>query len=145
MDRGDARSSVPREAIDDGRPILVAKNEGHDPIPPPDENRLSPRPIKFGRTVEGGTDVPQDAAWLSDWQRRIGYTDQEACDALAMGLSTFRNQRTGRSRVSRQTARLALHVALHRIDWLELSDLSARLARALEQRKNGKRNNLKTL
>jgi hypothetical protein len=74
----------------------------------------------------------------------MGFTDQESANKLAMGLSTFRNQRTGRSRVSRQTARLALHVALHHIDWLELSDLSARLARALDQRRNGRNHRQKS-
>jgi hypothetical protein len=99
-----------------------------------DSRRPAPRALQFGRTVEGGEDVPQDFRWLADWQKRMGYTDQEACDALAMGLSTFRNQRSGRSRVKRQTARLALHVALHRIDWLDIADLSLKLAAAQDHR-----------
>ncbi len=102
-------------------------------------NRPTPRALNFGRTVEGGADVPQDFRWLADWQKRMGYTDQEACDALAMGLSTFRNQRSGRSRVKRQTARLALHVALHRIDWLDIADLSLKLAAAQDHRSLGKK------
>jgi hypothetical protein len=89
--------------------------------------------------------VPQDAAWLTDWQRRMGWTDAEAAEALGMGLSTFRNQRSGRSKVSGPVAKLCLYVSLHRINWLELSELTARLAIALEQRRNGRNGRQKKL
>jgi hypothetical protein len=95
--------------------------------------------------VKGGEDVPQDAAWLTEWQRRTGYGDSEAAMALEMGLSTFRNQRSGRSKVSPRTARLAMYAALHRIDWLDIAELSIKLAAALEQRRNGRARRRKKL
>lgn len=67
----------------------------------------------------------------------MGYLDYEAAEALAMSISAFRRQLTGRSRVSRQTARLALYVTLHRADWLEIAELAAKLAAAQQPVRNG--------
>jgi hypothetical protein len=85
----------------------------------------------------------QDADWLTDWKRRMGYRDGEAADALAMSIASFRRQRRGESPVSPQTALLALYVTLHRADWLSIADLADRLARstvATRIRRNGNRN-----
>ncbi len=70
----------------------------------------------------------------------MGYTDNECAKALGEHLSTYRRQRTGKSKVPQPIGKLCLYIGLHRVDWLELADLSARLARALDQRKNGKKN-----
>ena len=90
--------------------------------------RPTPHAIEGGRAVDSDPEVPQDAAWLCEWQDRLGYLDQEAADVLAESVSNFRRQRNGIIPVSRQTARLALHVALHRTDWLELAERARKLA-----------------
>jgi hypothetical protein len=53
-------------------------------------------------------DALQDYEWLREWQRQNNYSDQQAADELALSLSAFRRQRSGGSRVSRQTAKLAI-------------------------------------
>jgi hypothetical protein len=75
------------------------------------------------------SDNPPNARWLIEWQRKSGYSDMEASAALGISLSTFRRQRSGRSPVSEQTARLALYVTIHRLDWLSIAELAAKLAR----------------
>jgi hypothetical protein len=108
------------------------------PEPPP-----PPRAIGGGRAAEAGPDVVQDAEWLTDWKRRMGYTDGEAADALAMSIASFRRQRRGVSPVSPQTALLALYATLRRPDWLSIAELAHRLARSKiatrRTRRNGNR------
>jgi hypothetical protein len=57
-------------------------------------------------------DITPDAAWpntlLVEWQRRQNLSDQQAADLLGLSISAYRNQKSGRSAVSKQTARLAL-------------------------------------
>jgi hypothetical protein len=57
-------------------------------------------------------DTTPDAAWtnalLVEWQRRQNLSDQQAADLLALSISAYRNQRSGRSAVGAQTAMLAL-------------------------------------
>jgi hypothetical protein len=53
-------------------------------------------------------DITPDAAWLVEWQRRQNLSDEQAADLLALSISAYRNQRSGRSAVRAQTAMLAL-------------------------------------
>lgn len=87
-----------------------------------------PQSISGGRAREGGDTVSQDAIWLTQWQSRLGYLDYEAAAALAISVAAFRRQRSGRSRVSPQTALLALYVSLHRADFLDIAELAQKLA-----------------
>jgi hypothetical protein len=57
-------------------------------------------------------DITPDAAWtnalLVEWQRRQNFSDQQAADSLSLSISAYRNQKSGRSPVRKQTAKLAL-------------------------------------
>ena len=75
------------------------------------------------------------AAWLAEWQARIGYSDAAAAAALGLSVSSFRRQRTGRSRVSAQTALLAAYVPLFRRDWLNIAEVALKLARVTTPRR----------
>ncbi len=72
---------------------------------------------------------PATGAWLAAWQGVNGYSDGAAADALGLSVSSFRRQRTGRSRVSAQTALLAVYAPIFRRDWLDIADIATRLAR----------------
>ncbi len=53
-------------------------------------------------------DITPDAAWLVEWQQRQNLSDEQAADLLSLSISAYRNQRSGRSAVRAQTAKLAL-------------------------------------
>jgi hypothetical protein len=80
-------------------------------IPPPGTGPvLDPLPV-----------VSVDAEWLWQWQLKNNFTDEVAAERLALSVSSFKRQKSGRSRVSRQTARLALLTYLRRDDIMELA------------------------
>src|SRR5882757_10083698 len=77
-------------------------------------------------------DLPAEvnpAAWLRRWQRDNRFTDARAAAALGLSERAFRRQKTGRSRVTRQTFLLAEYVSIHRRDWLHVAEVALTLAR----------------
>jgi hypothetical protein len=63
---------------------------------------------------------------LVAWQRDGNFSDQQAADELALSLSAFRRQRSGRSPVSGQTVKLALRSAV-----VDLQKLLSRVPTAI--------------
>jgi hypothetical protein len=70
-----------------------------------------------------------DKAWLRGWQHDRRLTDCAAAAALALSLSSFKRQRNGRARVTRQTYLLAQYVSIHEPIWLEVAEIAYKLAR----------------
>jgi hypothetical protein len=58
--------------------------------------------------------IPLQRCSLVFWQRRNGYSDEEAAEVLALSVSAFRRQRSGRAPVTRQTSLLAGYFDGHR-------------------------------
>jgi hypothetical protein len=75
------------------------------------------------------------AAWLAEWQRESAYSDAAAAEALGLSVPSFRRQRSGRSRVSAQTALLAVYVSVHRPNWLNIAELAIKLAKVNARRR----------
>jgi len=70
-----------------------------------------------------------DGAWLRAWQRRNGLSTEGAAAALALSVSSYYRQRTGRSPPTAQSIALACYFELHEHDWLAIAELAAALAR----------------
>jgi len=71
----------------------------------------------------------RSAAWLRQWQHDNRFTDARAAAALGLSERSLRRQKTGRSRVTRQTFLLAEYVSVHRRDWLHVAEVALTLAR----------------
>jgi hypothetical protein len=66
---------------------------------------------------------------LRAWQRRNGLSTEGAAAALALSVSSYYRQRTGRSPPTAQSIALACYFELHEHDWLAIAELAAALAR----------------
>jgi hypothetical protein len=89
-----------------------------------------PRP-----THEEWIDALRDAAWLVEWQRRNNFSDDEAAKVLELSVSGYRKQRSGRSVVSRQTAKLALLSPIDPFRMIEIAQLAMTVARMTIKRR----------
>jgi hypothetical protein len=69
---------------------------------------------------------------LCAWQRRAGYTEKRAADALGIGASAPDGER-----VRRNDALLAQYDELFRPRWLDIAEIATRLARKMLTRKAG--------
>jgi hypothetical protein len=74
------------------------------------------------------TPAGSDTAWLRQWQRANRLTDGRAAAALALSISSYRRQKSGRSRVTRQTLLLAQYVSIHEPVWLDVAQIAYKLA-----------------
>jgi hypothetical protein len=79
--------------------------------------------------VSRRTFAAPEAGWLAIWQREHRYTDAIAAELLGLSVSSFRRQRGGRAKISRQTELLVGYVTVHEISWLDIAEIASRLAR----------------
>jgi hypothetical protein len=70
-----------------------------------------------------------NSAWLRQWQRDNRFTDARAAAALGLSERSYRRQKTGRSRVTRQTYLLAQYASIHEPIWLDIAEIAYKLAR----------------
>jgi hypothetical protein len=78
-------------------------------------------------------DLPAEvnpAAWLRRWQHDDRFTDGVAAARLGLSERAYRRQKTGCSRVTRQTLLLAQYVPLLEPVWLDVAQIAYRLAYA---------------
>jgi hypothetical protein len=71
----------------------------------------------------------RDAKWLVAWQRRNNFSDEQAAEVLALSVSGYRKQRSGRAVVSRQTAKLALLSPIDPLRMIDIAQLAMTVAR----------------
>ncbi len=69
----------------------------------------------------------KDAKWLIEWQRRNNLSDTQAADELGMPLGTYRNKRSGRSKISVTLAKLVVLTEVVRPNWLLIAEIGTRL------------------
>jgi len=72
-------------------------------------------PLQFGATE------------LRRWQRLHGYSDRTAASYVGLQLPAYRRQKHGKSRVTQQTAMLALYAPVIQNNWLEIAELAMKL------------------
>jgi len=60
------------------------------------------------QTYEEWIHAVRDFKWLVEWQRRNNFSDEQAADVLEVSVSQYRKMRSGKSPVTRQTAKLAI-------------------------------------
>jgi hypothetical protein len=70
-----------------------------------------------------------DPVWLAAWQRRNCFTNLGAAYRLGLSVSSFRRQKTGRTRVTAQTVLLAMYTDVHRHNWLTVAETAGKLAK----------------
>lgn len=73
------------------------------------------------------------ARYLTEWKRTYGLTDEAAAAWCRIAVSTFRRQRRGVSRRAEQTVALAELYPIARGPWLEVAELSMKVARLLSR------------
>jgi hypothetical protein len=83
-----------------------------------------PPAIRGGRLLSTVT-----PAEVCGWQARCGLkTDAQAAHVLGLSVPSYRRKRTGRSKVTRQTALLMAYFEIYSDRWLALSEAAYRLA-----------------
>jgi len=67
---------------------------------------------------------------LVAWQRRCGFrTDAEAAAKLGIAVGTYRQKRTGRASITKQTEILCAYVEMFYGRWIDAAETARRLAR----------------
>lgn len=69
---------------------------------------------------------------LADWQRENRLTNADAARLLGLSVSAYCRQKSGRSRVSRQTKLLCNYVEIVNTNWLNIAEIATNLARVCE-------------